>query len=173
MSLHPFRFGMCLVLCLGCLVGIYHLQAEIGSQAGPRTAPSLLPASQPTFQRQEERRLRTETASLFTDDIHSDFYQTIIRNNLFAPLGRNLHQKRVPSAHLKLMGTFVCPVDPLASTAWIQETETATYQELFLTDTIDGFMLIEIQAKHVTLEKADETVTLKLETGLFLNLHRR
>lgn len=116
---------------------------------------------------------RATRRTAISESIESDFYQTIIRNNLFAPLGTVLNPEPVPGANLKLLGTFVSASNPLASTAWIQDTRMGDYRTLVVTDSIHGFMLTEIQATQVGLEKADETITLKLETGLFLNPQRK
>ncbi|MYA57482.1 hypothetical protein F4X88_14405 [Candidatus Poribacteria bacterium] len=68
----------CLVVCVVCLFGIYRLQA----------APQLPERPAPTPQGSEVTQPPRTT---FSESIDSDFYQTIIRNNLFAPLGTDLY----------------------------------------------------------------------------------
>ena len=172
MYLRSFRFGICLVLCIGCLVGIYHLQAEIGSQARHQADPSISSVSQPQFPPQAQPHLRTETESLFAEDIHSDSYQTIIKNNLFAPLGTNLHHTPAPGATLTLIGTFVSE-PPTHSTALIKHETTGRQRVLVLGEIFDDFQVVEIQPKQVTLDHNGESVRLRLPENLLLNAKRR
>ena len=168
MYLRPFRFGVCLVLCLGGLFGIYRLQAKTSKQ-GHQEVTHLPPASQPQFQ----PRLDAKTEfRLFAEDINSDFYQTIIRNNLFAPLGTNLHYTPAPGASLTLIGTFVSE-DPTYSTALIKHETTGRQRVLVLGEIFDDFQVVEIQPKQVTLDHNGESVRLRLPENLLLNAKRR
>ncbi len=85
------------------------------------------------------------------EDLHSDFYQTIIRNNLFAPLGTDLHQKPAPGATLTLVGTFVSE-DPTHSTALIKNETTNQQARFVIGEIFDDFQVVEIQPKQVTLD---------------------
>ncbi len=106
--------------------------------------------------------------------IHQDdFYQTILKNNLFVPLGTVVNPKPVPGEHLILIRTRVYPSDPVAASAWLKDTGTGEYRELFLGDSMAGLMLSDVQPKQVTLEKAGERGTLRLATDIFLNAKRR
>ena len=158
MFLRPFGFGECLVLCVCCLFGIYRLQAEPQPQERPPTPPPVEVA--------EPHR------TTFSDDISSDFYQTIIKNNLFAPLGTDLHRKRVPGANLKLIGTFVSK-DAARSTALIKNETTRQQHRLSLGEMIGDFQVVEIQGKQVTLDHLGKSVVLRLPPGMLLNAQRR
>lgn len=54
---------------------------------------------------------------------NADFYQIIIDNNLFAPLGTVLNQKPRPGANLKLIATFTRH-DPADAIAIVEDTAT-------------------------------------------------
>ena len=109
----------------------------------------------------------------FSASIDSEFYQMIIQNNLFAPLGTVLNPQPVLGDSLVLLGTRVYPSDPVAGSAWLKNTMTGEYREVFLGDSMAGLMLTEVKSKQVTLEGADERVVLKLKTDIFLNAKRR
>ena len=171
MYLRPFRFGVCLVLCLGCLVGIYRLQAKTSKQRH-QEATRLPPASQPQFPPQAQPRLRTETESLFAEDIHSDFYQTIIKNNLFAPLGTDLHHTPAPGANLTLVGTFLRE-DPTHSKALVKNTATGQQHLLSIGEGVGEFYLLSVKPKQVVFYHDGTEVPLHLSQSVLLNAKRR
>lgn len=171
MYLRPFGLGVCLVVCLGGLFGMYRIQAKTNKQRH-QEATRLPPASQPQFQLQAQPRLRTKTESLFAEDINSDFYQTIIRKNLFAPLGTDLHHTPAPGATLTLIGTFVSE-DPTHSTALIKHETTGRQRVLVLGEIFDDFQVVEIQPKQVTLDHNGHSIRLRLPENLLLNAKRR
>ena len=106
-------------------------------------------------------------------DLSSDFYQTIIRNNLFAPLGTVLNPKPVPGAHLKLIGTFVRK-DAVHSTAIIKNETTGRQEMLSIGEGIaEDFQVVEIQPKQVTFDHNGTSVVLRLPSTLLLNAKRR
>ncbi len=163
-------FLVCLVCLLCCVLGLYCLQAatQKPTQAIKRfavppstTDPGLL-----------ESRIFVENDT-FSATLDSDFYQTILKNNLFAPLGTVLNPEPAPGEHLILIGTRVYPSDPVAASAWLKNTVTGEYRELFLGDSIASLMLTAVKSKQVTLEGTDEPVVLKLRTDIFLNAKRR
>ena len=105
-------------------------------------------------------------------DISSEFYQTIIKNNLFAPLGTVLNQKRVPGANLKLLGTFVSK-DAVHSTAIIKNETTGRQEMLSIGGGLGDFQVVEIQCQQVTLDHLGSSVVLRLPSGVLLNAQRR
>ena len=117
MFLRPFVFGLCLVVCVGCLFGLYHLQAEPQPQERPQTTA--------VAGTQSNVRFVSQPAT----DINSDFYQTILKNNLFAPLGTVLNAEPEPGAHLSLVGTFVSE-DPSASSVLVKNAMTGRHHLL-------------------------------------------
>ena len=160
MLTRPLGFFLCLVLCVGCLLGLYRLQAEPQPQEVPPTP-------------QERPPPETEVAEphrpLFSESIHSDFYQTIIRNNLFAPLGTVLNQKPVPGANVKLIATFTRD-DPAKASAIVENTATGKQQTVVIGDTIAGYSVLEIHSKQILLEKDGQPpIWKRLETFLLLN----
>ena len=153
-----FVLCVCLVVCVGCVVGIYHLQAE------PQTPVATIP--------QEREGVSEPQRTTFSESIDSDFYQTIIRNNLFAPLGTVLNQKPVPGANLKLIGTFVSK-DAARSTALIKNETTGQQEMLSIGEGLGDFHVVEIQPKQVTLDHLGKSVILRLPPGMLLNAQRR
>lgn len=91
MFIRPFGFVLCLLLCVCCLFGLYRLQAQ----------PQRPPTTEIT-----ETQSDVGFASEAQGDVHRDVTQTILSNNLFAPLGTNLHDTPRPGATLTLVGTF-------------------------------------------------------------------
>lgn len=146
---------------MSCLFGIYRLQAQTPRAATPQAVEVAEPQSD------------VRGASQPATDIESDFYQTIIRNNLFAPLGTDLHAKPVPGAHLKLIGTFVSK-DAVHSTAIIKNETTGRQEMLSIGEGIaENFQVVEIQAKQVTFDHDGTSVVLRLPSTLLLNVKKR
>ena len=99
-------------------------------------------------------------ASSETDDFQdSDFYGTIIDNNLFRPLGWRPPRPREP---YRLIGTIL-PTDGITDArAILQTTRGNTIHTVTQGDTLDGdTTVIDIQSKQITLEKAGQQRTLK------------
>ena len=163
MSFEKFLFFFCLVVCVGCLFGIYRLQAQ------PQRSGEL---GVPTQERPETTEDSETRGTLFSESIESDFYQTIIKNNLFAPLGTVLNQKRVPGANLKLLGTFVSK-DAVHSTAIIKNETTGRQEMLSIGGGLGDFQVVEIQCQQVTLDHLGSSVVLRLPSGVLLNAQRR
>ena len=65
----------------------------------------------------------------FADSIDRDFYQTIIRKNLFAPLGTVFSADPDPGGHLTLVGTFLAE-DPSASSVLVKNATTGRHHLL-------------------------------------------
>ena len=103
---------------------------------------------------------RVSAPSFQTDDFQdSDFYRTIIDNNLFRPLGWRPPRPREP---YRLIGTII-PTDGIADArAILQTTRGSTTYTVTQGDTLDAdTTVINIQAKQVILEKAGQQRTLK------------
>lgn len=99
-------------------------------------------------------------ASSETDDFQgSDFYRTIIDNNLFRPIGWRPPRPREP---YRLIGTII-PTDGITDArAILQTTRGNTTYTVTQGDTLDvDTTVIDIQAKQITLEKAGQQRTLK------------
>ena len=155
MFLRPFVFVLCLVLL--CVWGLFGNLAENGNPVatkltGEKISPRLRGDKGGTSSdssKQSERRGASQAAT----DISSDFYQTIIKNNLFAPLGTDLHAKHVPGAGVKLIATFTRK-DPSDATAIVENTATGEQKTVGVGSTIAGYSVLEIQAKQVLIQKA-------------------
>lgn len=96
----------------------------------------------------------------------SDFYRTIIDNNLFRPLGWRPPRPREP---YRLIGTIIPTDGKTGAQAIFQTTRGNTTYTVPLGDTLDtDTTVIDIQPKQVTLEKAGKQRTLKLNITLWI-----
>ena len=111
--------------------------------------------------------LQTATLASHTGNFQdSDFYRTIIDNNLFRPLGWRPPRPREP---YRLLGTLIPKDGKTGAQAILQTTHGNTTYTVTRGDTLDAdTTVIDIQAKQVTLEKAGQQRTLKFNPTLWL-----
>ena len=112
------------------------------------------------------------TEMLFSEDSEGEFYQTIIRNNLFAPLGTVLNPPPILGENLMLLATFLREA-PAMSTALIKNRTTGRQHTIAVGESVGDFRLTEVQSKNVTLSHNGETARLALSPIFFLNSKRR
>ena len=163
MFLRPLFLLMCVLLCVCCLFGLYRLQAETPRAARPQPQEVAEPHSDVTF------------PSRFAEsDISSDFYQTIIKNNLFAPLGTVLNAEPEPGTHLSLLGTFVSE-DPSDSSVLVKNATTGRHHLLSVGEGVGDFHVLAVEAKQVRFyhHGTEVKVHLSESENLFLNTNRR
>ena len=110
----------------------------------------------------------------FTSSIDGDFYQTIIRKNLFAPLGTVFSAEPEPGRHLTLVGTFVSE-DPSASSVLIKDTTTGRHHLLSVGEGVGDFHVLAVDPKAVRFYHHGTEVKRHLSESenLFLNTNRR
>ena len=108
----------------------------------------------------------------FSDSIESDFYQTIIKKNLFAPLGTVLNPEPVPGTHLMLVATFVTK-DPSASRVLVKNATTGHHHLLSVGEGIGDFHVLAVEPKHVRFYYHGTEVKVHLSDNVFLNAKRR
>lgn len=109
--------------------------------------------------------LKGPTSSFRTEDFQdSDFYHTIIDNNLFRPLGWRPPRRKEP---YRLLGTIL-PThgDPQAILQATAENKIYTVPRGNKLDA--DTTITDIQAKQVTLERAGQRRTLKLNPSPWL-----
>lgn len=152
-----YPFGLCLVVLFCSLVGFSRRDAQ--TQGLPETAALTEIASV---------EVAEVDSDLFSGSIDSDFYQTILKNNLFAPLGTNLHAKPVPGANVLLIATFTTQ-DPFAASAIVKNTGTGEQQTVGLGDVLWGYRIAEIQYKQILIQKDDEPAIWKFLKPTFLD----
>ncbi len=102
----------------------------------------------------------------------SDFYRTIIDNNLFRPLGWT---RPVPPPAYRLLGTIV-PKDGKTPPQAIIQVSTAGNKTHIVSigDTLDvNSKVVDIQSKQVTLDRKGQRKILKLDTSAWLNTSKR
>ena len=93
---------------------------------------------------------------------NSDFYRTIIDNNLFRPLGWTPPRPQEP---YRLLGTIIPTDAKIPSRAIIQNTVGNQTHIVTIGDTLDpDTHVTDIQPKRVTLEKGGQQRTLTLNT---------
>jgi len=140
-----FKYLSCLLAFLFSLILCFLLQGEhpIASDATQIQA---------TGNRLQSRCLGA--ADTFKGSQQSDFYRTIIDNNLFRPLG--WHPPRQKEIY-RLLGTLIPADGNTPSQAILQSTTTKTIYVVNIGDTLDPDTIItNIQPKQVTLEKAGQ-----------------
>ena len=168
-------YGFSAVL-LCCLLGVVkHFRQPDTEMSTAPASKAPVPLNQPvsvTTTRFAETRQASQTYLLFSEDSEGDFYQTIIKNNLFAPLGMVLNPKPVPGANLTLLATFLREV-PAVSTALLSNRTTGRQHVLAVDESIGGFQLTEVAEKNVTLDHNGEQICLTLSPIFFLNSKRR
>lgn len=105
--------------------------------------------------------LQTPISTSHTGDFQdSDFYRTIIDNNLFRPLGWKPPRPQEP---YRLIGTILSTDGKTGAQAILQTTHGNTTYTVTRGDTLDADITItNIQPKQVTLEKAGQQRTLNL-----------
>ena len=126
----------------------------------PRTATS---PRTPTLH--NDTPVDTDTLRAFQ---HTDFYRTIVQNNLFHPLGT----RSAPHAsQYRLLGTTTPPDGSIGGTAFVQHTD-ATDNKTFIAVTLGKRLgdatVVDIQPKQITLDAAGHQTTLKLQYPLWL-----
>ena len=108
----------------------------------------------------------------FADTVDSAFYQTIIRNNLFAPLGTVLTPEPESGTHLSLVGTFVSE-DPAASSVLVKNTITGRHHRLSVGEGVGDFHVLSVAPKQVRFYHHGTEVILHLSETVFLNAKGR
>ena len=97
------------------------------------------------------------------DERETDFYRTIVDNNLFRPLGWRPPRPREP---YRLLGTIVPTNENRPKQAILQRTTARTTHIATIGEKLDAdTTLIDIQPKQVTLETSGQQRTLRLNTA--------
>ena len=132
------------------------------------------PIVQPEDRRENQAENQTETdislewaPSPEWEEELPDYFQVIIDNNLFRPLGWTPeHKSDVP---FQLVGTIL--KDELDDyQAVLKTVDTQQIHFVNLNETQNGWRLVMIEPKQVVLEKADRRITLALnEQQLFIH----
>ena len=99
-------------------------------------------------------------------ETQKDFYQYIIDNNLFRPLG---YRPRTPAPQYQLIGTVITP-NTAETTAMIVEYRTRKLHTVKTGDTLGkNVQIIKIQDKQVELQEGKKIITLHRRNNIFLN----
>lgn len=120
----------------------------------------------------EQTETQTETeisleraSSLYGEEELPEYFQVIIDNNLFRPLGWTEQPKSYTD--YRLLGTLTESETP--SRAILQERGSKQTRIVTLGETLGDFHVFRIQHKQVTLKKGAQLVLLLLDETLFLS----
>ena len=115
-----------------------------------------------TAQSQTAYRLSQNSQDPLSDFQDSDFYRTIIDNNLFRPLGWRTPRKK---ESYRLLGTILPTDEESNAQAILQKTPAGRTYIVMIGEMLDtDTTVVDIQPKQVTLENAGVQRTLKLNT---------
>lgn len=147
---HYGSIGLGSGVVLLCFILLTHTQAQ--NETPPEETVSISPRG--------FRKPFSAPQETLKDFQTTDFYRTIIDNNLFRPLGWRPPRPREP---YRLLGTMI-PTDRITGAqAIIQTTHRNITRTFTVGDALDtDTTIVDIQAKQVTLEKAGQQRTLKL-----------
>ena len=98
---------------------------------------------------------------------HTDFYRTIVQNNLFHPLGTRSEPR---ASQYRLLGTTTPPDGSIGGTAFLQHTDATDKGIIAVTlgKRLGAATVVDIQPKQITLDAAGYQTTLKLQYPLWL-----
>ena len=153
--------GLLLVLIFG-FFGARRVQIATMTQPRHETlTETTLPVSPRVF-----RKPLSPPQDSLADFQKSDFYRTIIDNNLFRPLGWTPPRPREP---YRLIGTLLPTDGKSAAQAVLQSATARTTSIVRLGDTLDKTTTVtDIQPKQVTLKTNGKHRTLRLNTSPIL-----
>ncbi|RKU12978.1 hypothetical protein C6501_10055 [Candidatus Poribacteria bacterium] len=92
------------------------------------------------------------------------FYQAIIDNNIFRPLG---WQPETPQPKYVLIGTAIATNTTQHTKAYIVERQSGQLHVVRVNDRIGEQMVKGIEAKQVILQKGDQEIILQIEHSPF------
>ena len=125
------------------------------------SAQTVFATQRQTIENKEQSRYTPAQDSL-TQFRETEFYQTIIDNNLFRPLGWRPARPRYP---YRLLGTLIPKDKDTPRKAILQTTVGNTTHTVCIDETLGEYTLTDIQPQQVTLEKDGQVQTLKLNTA--------
>ena len=125
------------------------------------------PQSSPRLSDQHRTPSRVRLPSSTLPPLQSDFYRTIIDNNLFRPLGWTPPRPKEP---YRLLGTILSPNVDTPPQAILQTTVGNTTRIVTIGEELDtDTEVVDIQLKQVILSTKGQQRTLKLNATLWLN----
>ena len=155
---YPFlrRAGYLLIAGASLLIGIFFLYRSSGARTETVKTVKVVPVDATSSRRQ----------SFPVIDFDSEFYKTIIDNNLFRPLGWRPSRPKEP---YRLIGTIISTDGKTVAQAILQTTRGNMTYTVMRGDTLDAdTTVIDIQPKQVTLEKTGQQRGLRLNPILWL-----
>ncbi len=119
-------------------------------------APANLAVEQTRATSRTSKSMQRDATTRNTDSTPDSFYQTIIDNNIFHPLGWQPPRKQ---PDYTLIGTTVSQ-NSADSKAFILERRSNRMHIVKVGDTLDDARVKEIQSKRVTLHEAGKDIVL-------------
>lgn len=155
---YPFlrRAGYLLIAGAFLLIGVFFLYRSSGARTETVKTVKVVPVDATSSRRQ----------SFPVIDFDSEFYKTIIDNNLFRPLGWRPPR---PKERYRLLGTIMPKNADALPNAIIQATTGNKTYIISTGEKLDiDTILTDIQQKQVTLSSKGEHRTLRLSTSRWL-----
>ena len=157
---HQKWFLLLWCFCLSLLYLILHAYMIGGLQQTPGKKKTV---SVRTVHREHAPQRHTRKNERLADFQNTDFYHTIIDNNLFRPLGSTLP---VPGEPYRLLGTILPRDADTPPTAILQTIAGDTTHLVTVGDKIDASTeVVSIEGKQVTLSTNRQKRTLHLPSG--------
>lgn len=163
------RVGDLLIASALVLLGIvFVVRFPSPSPPVPEPAPvKKTPHSLPHLGEQPDILSRAPLQSSDLPPYPSDFYRTIIDNNLFRPLGWTPLR---PVEPYRLLGTILSTDEKTPPQAILQSTAGNQTHIVSIGSTLDAATkIVDIQPKQVTLDRRGQQRILKLEASLWMN----
>lgn len=164
--LHRSMCGRCLCACDLWIMGTFILLAICFSCETPEmsASPETRTAAETPHFFPVRRVARTTLPDI---EVSESYYQTIIDNNLFRPLGWTPAR---PSEPYRLIGTILARDANTLPKAILESTAGASTRIVTTGDTLDALTeVVAIEAQQVTLSTNGQQRTLRLNTALWLN----
>lgn len=165
-----FGLSICGLVLLLVAYGLYSrgLQAEDESRSQPIVKQAeTKPASTTTESRRENTTNNTEQISpqRKLNQPSADFYQPIVENNLFRPLG---WRKPDDKSEFTLIGTLIQSNNQRAK-AFLIERRSNRYYPVSVGEKVGDVIVESIKSNEVSLGKDGKTVTLRANSNGFLD----
>lgn len=154
-----------ITLLLIVLIGGRLITGQTGRAQQPVPREPLVQPENKTEDQTETDILPEWASSPNSEEELPAYFQVIIDNNLFRPLGWTETPKRYTD--YRLLGTLTESETP--ARAILQERSSKQTRVVTLGETIGDFHVFRIQHKQVTLKKGQQLVLLLLDETLFLS----
>lgn len=158
MSIKNSLIAICLVLLLIAVGTFLHRQHLLQPNSAVATPSLKKPVEAHAI------KSNMKKAAFTNSETPNEFYQLIVDNNIFRPLGWKPPQK---TPQYTLIGTTIAS-DGSNATAFIVERQSNQFHTVKVGETFGNVSVKEILPKKVTLKKEGEEIVLHCEKNQFL-----